>query len=542
MHTPPDPARTEDLPAATAWPCPFQIDAEGLVFQTQWSLVSGKLVAIEPQWPELHPHNRDRVGDRLPAVLEAVCRQVASWQDIRAQDWRLSLPLQWLEQALSGSVDDWLDTLGVWGVRASMLSIWVPAQRAATDDETLKATLASLRLAGAEAVLTAFGSGTSCLSVLRTLPLDVVLMDRTVMADIAATPQQASLARSLIQLVHGLHLRVMADGVNDDEHLKTLVAHGCDLAQGACFGAPHSVESMQRLLCDGGTLPQDMLTTRARRRTLLLVDDEESILSSLKRVFRRDGYNVVTATSGTRGLQLLAEQAVDVILSDQRMPGMTGIEFLREAKRLYPHTVRMTLSGYTDLQSIIEAVNEGSVYKFLTKPWDDDLLRSHVAHAFEQSELATENVRLWGAVHQANHELAMANQRLERMVLEEGERRQAMQNAAGASRDALDGLPMAVFGVGADGMLAYVNRQAVIQWPQWSCALGGDPDPSMQQVLNSLQAPTHRRHEQGLQMTIEGRRTGVWICPQKGLQQPLGYLLLVQLLHEDALVAPEVMA
>ena len=129
-------------------------------------------------------------------------------------------------------------------------------------------------------------------------------------------------------------------------------------------------------------------TAPARQRTLLLVDDEESILSALKRVFRRDGYQVITATSGALGLEALTRQPVDVILSDQRMPGMTGIEFLREARRLYPHTLRMTLSGYTDLQSIIEAVNEGAVYKFLTKPWDDAQLRATVAQAFQHHELA----------------------------------------------------------------------------------------------------------------------------------------------------------
>jgi CheY-like chemotaxis protein len=277
---------------------------------------------------------------------------------------------------------------------------------------------------------------------------------------------------------------------------------------------------------------QGPLEPPARHRTLLLVDDEESILSALKRVFRRDGYQVITATSGA-----LTRQPVDVILSDQRMPGMTGIEFLREARRLYPHTLRMTLSGYTDLQSIIEAVNEGAVYKFLTKPWDDELLRSHVAHAFEQSELATENARLWAAVQQANHELALANERLEHMVRDEGERRMAMQNAAGASRDALDGFPMAVFGIGADGTLAYVNRQAVMDWPQWSSALGGEPEPPMQQVLATLMHPQQWPDTLGQPTTIEGRNTRAWICPLKGQEQPLGHLLLVQLLPDAATVA-----
>lgn len=512
-------------------------DSEVPLFRTQWSLVSGKLIALELLWPTCHPVGLESNGERLRAVLEQACRQVAAWQQERLGDWRLDLPLHWLEQALSGSVDDWLDELQAWGLKGVFLSVSVPEQRTSFDDPTLVANLSFLRASGVEVALASFGSGTSGLTALRKLPLDVVRIDRSVVTDIAAEFQQTSLARSLIQLVHSLHLRVMAEGVTDDNLLKQLIDHGCDLAHGDCFGMPQSAESLHALLRAGATLPQRLLSARARPRTLLLVDDEESILSSLKRVFRRDGYQIFTATSGARGLALLAEQPVDVIVSDQRMPGMTGIEFLREAKRQYPRTVRMTLSGYTDLQSIIEAVNEGAVYKFLTKPWDDELLRSHVTHAFEQSELVTENTRLWGAVHQANHELGMANQRLERMVVEESERRLAMQQAAGASRDALDGLPLAVFGIGMDGMLAYVNRQAVVQWPQWSSALGGEPEPSMQEVMGRLVPPARHLQTEGLAATIEGRSARAWICPLTGLEQPLGYLMLVQLLQENLVAA-----
>lgn len=269
-------------------------------------------------------------------------------------------------------------------------------------------------------------------------------------------------------------------------------------------------------------------------RTLLLVDDEEAILSSLKRLFRRDGYRVLTATSGQQGLEVLASQPVGVILSDQRMPGMTGIEFMREARRRHPHTLRMTLSGYTDLESIIEAVNEGAVYKFLTKPWDDDLLRSHVAQAFEQSELAAENRRLGESLHQANCELALANQRLERLAQEEGERRQAMQNAAGAARDALDGLPIAVFGIDEEGMLVYVNRLAVRQWPIWSSALGSDLDPAMQQVLATLGDSPQCNGTDGLCTNVDGFQARVWIRQLPARPQPTGQLLLLQLLQPAA--------
>ncbi len=288
--------------------------------------------------------------------------------------------------------------------------------------------------------------------------------------------------------------------------------------------------------------PMPLADLPAHRRTLLLVDDEAAILSSLRRLFRRDGYHILTATSGAQGLELLRNQPVDVIVSDQRMPDMTGIEFLREAKRLHPDTVRITLSGYTDLQSIIEAVNEGAVYKFLTKPWDDDLLRSHVAQAFEQRELAAENRRLGEVVRQANQELDSANQRLERMVRDENQLRLAMQNAAGASRDALDALPMAVFGLGVDGMLVYVNRLAVHQFPQWSSALGGAPVSSMQQTLAGLEVRAPHSGDAGHCTDMDGQVVRVWVRPLTGPQQPLGRLVLVQQQLASASVAHELSA
>ncbi|MCB4363416.1 EAL domain-containing protein [Hydrogenophaga taeniospiralis] len=511
-------------------------------FQTHWNLVSGQLVAVELLWQGEILDGLDACGHPLRERQEAACRQVATVLDGHVGDVRLCLPLEWLELALPGTVDDWLATLAAWGLKASLLSVLVPERRAATDGKALATTLMPLRAAGVEVILGGFGAGASSLSELRELPLDVIRIDRAVVPDIVTDSHDTSLTRSLIQLVHGLHMRVMADGVTHDDQLQRLVDHGCDLAQGDCFGAAQTAEGLHALLHAGASMPQGLLGTRPRRRTLLLVDDEAAILSSLKRLFRRDGYHILTATSGRQGLELLASQPVDVIVSDQRMPEMTGIEFLREAKRLYPNTVRLTLSGYTDLQSIIEAVNEGSVYKFLTKPWDDDLLRNHVAKAFEQSELAAENCRLGGAVHRANRELIVANQRLSRMARDESARRLAMQSAAGASRDALDGLPMAVFGIGEDGMLAYVNRLAVRQWPEWSSALGGDPAPSMLQLLTALGQPAQRSDTDGLCTAINGRNALVWLHQVPGQKKPLGHLMMVQLLEDAAVAAPDRLA
>ncbi|MBI4986208.1 MAG: EAL domain-containing protein [Rhodocyclales bacterium] len=121
--------------------------------------------------------------------------------------------------------------------------------------------------------------------------------------------------------------------------------------------------------------------------TLLLVDDEENILRSLVRLLRGEGYRILTATGGAAALQMLAGNEVQVILSDQRMPGMSGSEMLSHVKELYPDTVRMVLSGYADLASVTDAINRGNIYKFLIKPWDDDLLRANIREAFDRYEL-----------------------------------------------------------------------------------------------------------------------------------------------------------
>lgn len=504
----------------------------------QWNLASGKLAGLELMWHGTQALDPEQPTATLHALLEMALRPLAAQLAATPGYLRVCLPLEWLERAWTGSAEAWLSGLAGWGLPGAALSVLVPENRTTTGAATLPATLSHLQGAGVEVILSGFGAGTSSLTALRAFSPDTVRLDRSVVPDIAAGSHHPSLTRSLIQLAHGLHLRVMADAVDNDEQLRLLVEHGCDMAQGACFGEWKAVQDVPALLLAQVALPRNTLLPRPRRRTLLLVDDEESILSSLKRVFRRDNYRILTATGGAMALELLASEPVDVIVSDQRMPGMTGIEFLREAKRLYPDTVRITLSGYTDLETIIQAVNEGSVYKFLTKPWEDDLLREHVAKAFEHGELSAENCRLGSAVHQANRDLALANQRLERMVQDESARRVAMQGAAGASRDALDVLPMAVFGLAEDGMLAYVNHSAVCQWPLWASALGSDPLPSMQQLLADPAHGVAGASASGSHTTIEGRRARVWFRQLSGHRQALGKLMLVQLLPDATETAP----
>jgi len=123
-----------------------------------------------------------------------------------------------------------------------------------------------------------------------------------------------------------------------------------------------------------------------KQYTILLVDDEPRITSALKAIFRRD-YQVLIANSGRDALSMLEEHSVDVLISDQRMPEMTGSELLATVSRTHPQVMRVLLTGFMDRQAIVDSINEGEVYRFINKPWDNTQIGEIVAEAAAASEL-----------------------------------------------------------------------------------------------------------------------------------------------------------
>ena len=162
-------------------------------------------------------------------------------------------------------------------------------------------------------------------------------------------------------------------------------------------------------------------------KTILYVDDEESNLRLFKNIFRRD-YEVLTALSGREGLQILKEQAADLIITDQRMPEMTGVEFLVRAIEINPHPKRVLLTAYADLESIKGAINEGKIYRYLQKPWDINELTTTIAQAIDAYRLEKENIRLTAELLQINAELE------ERVATRTAELKIAMEQADSANR------------------------------------------------------------------------------------------------------------
>ncbi|AKU12250.1 response regulator receiver modulated metal dependent phosphohydrolase [Azoarcus sp. CIB] len=152
--------------------------------------------------------------------------------------------------------------------------------------------------------------------------------------------------------------------------------------------------------------------------SILLVDDEASILSSLRRLLRPSGYTIHLAESGKAGLEVLEREHVDVVISDMRMPEMDGAQFLEHVRNRWPGIIRLLLTGYADIGSTIDAINRGQIYRYISKPWDDNDLMLILRDALERRRLQSENERLQALTQAQNAELKELNSGLEQKVQE----------------------------------------------------------------------------------------------------------------------------
>ncbi len=196
------------------------------------------------------------------------------------------------------------------------------------------------------------------------------------------------------------------------------------------------------------------------QHTILCVDDEHNILQSLKRLLRKEGYNLLLASGGEEAFTLLEQNDVHLIISDQRMPQMSGTEFLASVKEKYPDVLRVILTGYTDVDSITESINKGHIYKFFLKPWNDNNLKLEIRQALEQYDLIKANCHLDETVIRQNQELQEINENLEDMVAVRTQEIAIKNHALELSHAILENLPVAVLGIDSDGVIVLANEMA----------------------------------------------------------------------------------
>lgn len=151
---------------------------------------------------------------------------------------------------------------------------------------------------------------------------------------------------------------------------------------------------------------------------LLLVDDEANILTSLQREFKKEGYGIFTAPSGKDGLNIMERETISLVVSDQKMPEMNGVEFLNKVKEDWPDAMRIMLTGHASIKVAVDAINRGEIYRFVIKPWNDLELKSIIRQALNHYELVENNSRLHELTSRQNVELKELNENLEKKVKE----------------------------------------------------------------------------------------------------------------------------
>ena len=369
-------------------------------YQPQVDLVSGRMIGIEAllRWrtPEMGMVSPTRfiplaeeTGLIIPIgewVLKTAGMQNRLWQNAGLPPLAMAInlsPRQFWHPGLIGIVSRVLDESGL---EPRYLELEITEGMVMRDVESAMAMLHELKGLGVQLSMDDFGTGYSSLSHLKRFPFDKLKMDISFVREVTFDPGSAAIARTIIAMAHNLNLRVIAEGIETEGQLSYLRAHGCDEMQGFYFSRPLSSQDFEQLLREGRHLCFPEEDETLPKKTLLLVDDEPLIIAATERVLREEGYRILSATDAGQGFDLLATNRVGVILCDQRMPGMSGLEFLSRVKDLYPDTTRIALSGYADMAMVTDAINQGAIYKFLTKPVSNELLRQTLRKAFERFE------------------------------------------------------------------------------------------------------------------------------------------------------------
>ncbi len=372
-----------------------------LVYQPKVQLSSGRMAGLEAllRWQrpghglvspqEFVPLLEEtglivRVGNW---VIAAACRQIGLWLRGAVGPVQVSVNVsgrQFVEGDLDTTV---LAALRDNDISPDLLELELTESSLMANTERTIAILRKLKHHGVQISIDDFGTGYSSLAYLRRFPIDKIKIDIAFVREVTSNSDAAAIVLAIIGMAHSLKLEVIAEGVETAPQLSYLRRHHCDQIQGFYFSRPLALAELEAILLAQKRLPAPAAEERAPRQTLLLVDDEAHILSTLQRLLRQDGYHILAAQSAAEGFELLALYEVQVILCDQRMPAMNGTVFLDRVKELYPKTLRIVLSGYTDLESIMEAINRGAIYRFYTKPWDNKLLRDNVQEAFRHYRL-----------------------------------------------------------------------------------------------------------------------------------------------------------
>ena len=329
-------------------------------------------------------------------VSRVVCAQLKAWEAAGIQCVPIAINLssrQFLTRGFGSYIRQLLDE---YKVDPHLIELEITESSLMANTEDVVHTLEYLESIGVRISVDDFGTGYSSLSYLKRFPLDALKIDRSFVRDITSNAEDATIVRAIISMAGSLGLKVVAEGVETEAQMSFLATNGCDQIQGYYLSRPLTVEDCGEWLKSNVHLPRPE-ALRGTAPALLLVDDDEDMLVLLMRALSHDGYYILTAHSAAEAFEILSKHRVDMVISDHRMPGMSGVEFLQRVKSLYPDMARIMCSGLADFQTMTEAVNKGEIFRFLPKNTDQKRMRRDVREALS----ARTSVRARGDIRQS---------------------------------------------------------------------------------------------------------------------------------------------
>lgn len=401
-----------------------------LYYQPQIDLRSGVISGVEalirwnhPELGTLSPSEfipvAEKTGLIIPIgewVLRTACKQLFEFNKRGYRDLSVAINLSGRQFSLSNISAVIFENMKEFSVNPKKLEIEITESYFIDDIHSAVNELNKIRDMGVQISIDDFGTGYSSLSYLAKIPLDTLKIDQSFVRELPNNSDYVAVTKAIISIAHNLGLSVIAEGVETKSQCQFLIDNLCDQAQGFYFSRPIVIAELYDLLHKEPSLHSMIEINASLKQSLLFVDDEANNIEALKRIFRNNNLNIFSAKNGFDALKIFETVKIDVVVSDYRMPGMSGVELLVEVKHKYPNTKRIILTGQADLHTMKSAINDGAVYQFLTKPWNDDHLKITVLEALKNIALEERNKSLADEMTIANRDMIRLNRELTHLI------------------------------------------------------------------------------------------------------------------------------
>ncbi len=362
-----------------------------LHYQPKVSLASGAIIGFEAllRWqhgeqlisPAVFISILEETGLIVPVgewVLNSVCEQIKQWERAGIKLHPIAVNLsarQFQSKNLANLVEQLLRENGI---RADLLQLELTESLLMSDAQEAIETLRHLKMLGVQLSVDDFGTGYSSLAYLRRFPLDELKIDREFIKNVTSDPGDATIALTIISLAHSLKLRVVAEGVETEGQLNFLMRHGCDEMQGYYFSRPEPAATCARMLTEDRRLLHSESVIGKNIVTILLVVDDKTELLRLDHALAEEGFHILTATSADDGFEILSRNRIDIVISDNDIQGISGIELLARVRKLYPDTLRVLVSSGDDTPTLSRATNKAGIHLFLPGSYPPLRMRAEI--------------------------------------------------------------------------------------------------------------------------------------------------------------------